>query len=75
MLNFALDGDYDKEPMIRILKKTYEIERFPTIVIDDEKFEGLTDKDIVLAEICKRYDPMLPDCLASQPANNTIVIS
>ncbi len=75
LLNFALDGDYDKEPMIQILKKTYDINQFPTIVVNDEKFEGLTDKDTVLAEICKSYDPMLTDCLQDQIENNTVVVS
>ena len=74
LMNFAFDGEYEQEPMITILKDSYEIDQFPTIVIEDKKFGGLTDKDIILVEICKNYDPTLEDCLSYLPEDSTVVV-
>ncbi|MFH1399633.1 MAG: hypothetical protein ABIG95_05990 [Candidatus Woesearchaeota archaeon] len=53
LLNFALDADYGKEPMIKILKETYSIEQYPTIVINDNVLRGLTSTEAILSEICR----------------------
>lgn len=75
LLNFAFDGEYDKEPMIKILKDTYKITQFPTIVVNDKRFDGLTQTETILAEICKNYNQTLPDCAPYNSKNNTIIVS
>lgn len=71
LLNFALDGDYENELMIQILKDTYDVTEFPTIIVDDKKFDGLTDKETILKEICKNYSPTLEEC---QLEETTVVV-
>lgn len=75
LLNFALDGEYEKEPMIKILREAYEVDEYPTIIIDDTKFGGLTSKDSVLAEICKNYDPRLEECQPQETTEKTVVVN
>ncbi len=55
VLIFSFDGKYEDEPMFPILKKTYGIETYPSIVIEGEVFHGFTSKDDVLQEVCKHY--------------------
>lgn len=71
LLNFALDGDYENELMIEIIKDTYDVTEFPTIIVDDIKFDGLTSKETILKEICKNYSPTLEDC---QFEDTTVVV-
>jgi len=52
LLNFAIYGRYDAEPMVSILKNTYEVTQYPSLVIEDEKYEGFLDQDEVRTLIC-----------------------
>jgi hypothetical protein len=62
LLVFSLD-ERIKEPIIEILKKTYNINIYPTLIINDKKFEGgITSKDTIIQEICKNYNPDLEEC-------------
>lgn len=67
LLNFALDGEYDEEPMITILRETYDINAFPTIVVNDVRYEGFTDMDTILKEICQNYGEV-KECEALEEA-------
>lgn len=51
-LVFTLDADFN-EPVINILKKYYNIEKYPTIILEDNKLEGLQSKDDILNLTCK----------------------
>ena len=42
--------------MVSIIKHTYNISRYPSIVIEGEKFDVLMDKEKVLKEICLYYE-------------------
>lgn len=55
LLIFALDTDFDEEPIIPILRNTYNITTTPTIIIENEKFVGFTSKDELLKNICSVY--------------------
>ena len=46
-LVFTLDADFD-EPVINILKKYYNIEKYPTLILEGNKLEGLQSKDDIL---------------------------
>jgi len=54
LLNFAIDSDYENEPMIKILKETYGITVYPTLVIENRKFEGFVPKEDILKELCNQ---------------------
>lgn len=63
LLIFALDSHYDEtEPMIKILKSVYKISTYPTLIIDDMAFEGLSSKDDILDSICPLYVEDKEEC-------------
>ncbi|MBS3064214.1 MAG: hypothetical protein J4472_00165 [DPANN group archaeon] len=36
----SIDKDYEKEPLVSLLVARYNIEKAPTLIINDEKIEG-----------------------------------
>ncbi|MFH0868050.1 MAG: hypothetical protein V1831_01950 [Candidatus Woesearchaeota archaeon] len=62
LLIFSFDSKFNQEPMISILKNTYEITNYPTIVIESEKYEGLTNKEDILKIICPYYSTEIDEC-------------
>lgn len=56
LLIFSFDTKQQDEPMIPILKHTYNITKYPSLVIGGGKFEGMMDKEMVLREICRYYE-------------------
>ena len=56
LLNFALDSDYTAEPMIQVLKRSYSVEAYPTLIIEGKKVEGFYSKEQVLGEICSHLE-------------------
>jgi len=59
LLVFAVDSDFD-EPVMALLKNSYNITSTPTIVVKDETLEGLKTKEELIPVICKYFD-VLPD--------------
>lgn len=55
LLIFSFDAQQQDEPMIPILKHTYNITKYPALVIEENRFEGLMDKRMILKEICLYY--------------------
>ena len=42
-----------EEPMIEIVVKQFEVKKYPTIIINDKKYEGVVRKDKLQALICE----------------------
>lgn len=61
VLIFSLDASSD-EPMVDILKNTFNITQNPSIVIGDVKYDGLTTKDIIFENICLSLTLPTPLC-------------
>lgn len=55
LLVFALDSDFN-EPVLNMLKDSYNITSTPSLVIQDETYEGLRTKEELIPIICKYYD-------------------
>ena len=55
LLIFSFDAQQKDEPMIPILKHTYNITKYPALIVEGGKFEGLMDKGMILKEICLYY--------------------
>jgi len=55
LLIFSLNANFTQEPMIDMLKKSYNISEYPTMIINDMQVSGLHDKEDVLAIICPLY--------------------
>ena len=52
LLVFAIYGKYESEPMIPILKKTYNIREYPSVVIEDDTFHGFMGTNDIKARLC-----------------------
>jgi len=55
LLIFSFDAQQENEPMIPILKHTYNITNYPSLVIEGKEFQSLMDKGMILKEICSYY--------------------
>lgn len=55
LLIFSLDSDFVEEPLIPIIKETYDIKTVPAIIIQDQKIEGITSLENITKIICSYY--------------------
>ena len=62
LLIFSFDSQFESEPMIPLLKKTYNVTAYPTIVIEGKSKDKFQDKDTILKEICANYREKTEDC-------------
>jgi hypothetical protein len=62
LLNFAFDSQLTEEPLIKILKQTYNIAAYPSLIINGEKFGGLTSQEIILEKICPTFKEKFELC-------------
>jgi len=60
---FSLDSDFDQEPMVSILRQTYNITKIPSIVIEDQVFDKLIGKADLIKEICSHYSEKPEICV------------
>ena len=66
LLIFSFDSQFESEPMIPLLKNTYNVTAFPTIVIEGKPKYGFVDKNAILKEICSYYTEKTEDCAANR---------
>ena len=52
VLIFSFDSTLESEPLIKMLESTYNITRYPAMVINEKTYQGMYDKDALLKEIC-----------------------
>lgn len=62
LLIFSFDSKFEAEPMIPLLKKTYNVTTFPTIVIEGKPKSRFQDKDSILKDICSYYKEKIEEC-------------
>lgn len=62
ILIFAIDESLTEEQMVKLLKLQYEIDAYPTLIIEDVKYEGFVSADEMLATICPLYEDYGADC-------------
>ncbi len=53
LLNFVFDSKINDEPMVELLMKSYDVKTFPTVIVNDKKFEGFVSKEVLLKELCE----------------------
>jgi len=51
----------EKEPMVEIIIKRFNVTKYPTIVIDEQKYEGVVQQDELQEVICKSLTNA-PEC-------------
>ena len=62
LLIFAIDGDYKNVDTINIIKKTFSINSYPTLIVEDKKYVGFSDNVKLLDIVCSLYDPVPEEC-------------
>lgn len=55
LMIFSIDMDYTNEPMVTLLKKTYEVDSYPTLIIDNQKIAGFIGTDDLKNVLCAHY--------------------
>jgi len=56
VLIFPIDVDLEEyEPMITILKESYNITQYPSIIVENEKYEGVIPKEELAKLICDSF--------------------
>ena len=56
LLIFSFDADFTQEPLVQVLKKIYNITTYPTLVIDDKKYEDFMNKQKIQGILCSYYN-------------------
>jgi len=51
LLIFSFNMENTNEPMVFVLKDTYNITKYPALVVNDMKFEGLTSQEDIIKEL------------------------
>lgn len=62
ILVFALDSDFSQEPLIGILKDSYNITSVPSLIIQNQTYQGLMSQEEVLSVICDHYKSSPDEC-------------
>jgi hypothetical protein len=65
-LVFSFDTNYNEEPMVAILKRVYNVDTYPTIIIGDHVYKGFTDTQTILNDICAQYEGNYTECANAQ---------
>ena len=53
IMNFALDSDIDLNT-VKMLKSIYDVSKTPSLVINEDKYDGLVDLDTMKQIICNK---------------------
>ncbi len=61
LLNFAFDERQD-DPMIKMLKQSYDLKTYPSLIISGDKYEGFMSAEDLLGVICGRYVQPPDEC-------------
>ncbi len=63
LLIFPIDVDYEEnEPIITILKNQYEIVSYPTLVIENKKYEGVVGNEQLREIVCTAFKDEEENC-------------
>ena len=62
LLVFSLDAELVEEPLVNLLLQSYNVTSYPSIVVNDQLYEGFQDKDDVTAYVCNGFDTRHEEC-------------
>ena len=62
ILIFAIDSKFAEEPMVQMLKESYQINQEPTIIVGDTKMEGFQSTDKLQETFCNLYASKPEEC-------------
>jgi hypothetical protein len=55
ILIFSFDSNFKEEPLIGMLIKTFGIQEYPALVIEDKTINGFQDSDAIMKKLCPLY--------------------
>ena len=55
VLVFSLDSTFKEEAMIEVLLTSYNVKKFPTVIVDDTVFQGHTSVEVLMDAICAEF--------------------
>lgn len=59
---FGFDTSFGKEPLLNLMVSTYNVTKFPTLVIENRTFTEFLPKDSLKSEICGFYESLPKQC-------------
>ena len=62
LLIFSFDSKFETEPMISLLKTTYNVTSYPTLVIEGKTKTAFQPKESILKDVCSYYKEKTGDC-------------
>jgi hypothetical protein len=62
LLIFSFDSKFSQESMISIFESTYNISRYPSLVIEGETYEGIMETEEILKNMCHYYSNEIEEC-------------
>lgn len=55
VLVFSFNSAFEQEPMIKTLLAAYNITTFPSVVVEEQVFQGHTSVEVLMEHICRRF--------------------
>jgi hypothetical protein len=55
VLIFSFDADYEKEPLVAMLKSTYDVTMYPTLIVENQKYAGFIASEDLGKVLCANY--------------------
>jgi hypothetical protein len=62
LLIFSFNSNFTEEPMIGLLERSFNVTEYPAMIIDDERYVGLHDRNDLLSIICPFYSGEYDGC-------------
>lgn len=59
---FSFDSSFNDEEFISILLNNYDVSVYPSIIVEDNKYSGLVEKNKLFNEICENYERAPQTC-------------
>lgn len=63
LLVFSIDGSAVQEPLVPMLKQTFNITKYPSLIIADDSYSGLVEEDELSRQLCSRYNQKPEACI------------
>ena len=65
VLIFSFDATLDREPIINVLRNSYNLTAYPALVIEGKTVQGMQDKENILKEVCPEFKQKPEECAIS----------
>ncbi|MEK6917193.1 MAG: hypothetical protein AABW92_05620, partial [Nanoarchaeota archaeon] len=62
LMVFAIDSNYEEEPLVPLLKKSFNVTGYPTVVVGDKVYSGFASRNELMFEICGGYEEKSEIC-------------